>query len=152
MKQMYLDDTSSLDNAVAYIIHHTSRILRFHLAKFFQNQGVDISPEQWFILFRLYERPGQSQGELADRDLHDHPNITRLLDALERRKLVYRAADPGDRRRSLVSLTEEGQQTMERLLPLVVEERKRLFAGLTPEEIAAFVSTLRRIEANLVSE
>jgi DNA-binding MarR family transcriptional regulator len=148
----YINDTSSLDTAVAYVIQRNSRLLRFHLAKFFQRVGAPISPEQWFLLFRLYERPGQAQSDLADRDLQDHPNITRLVDALEQRALVERTPDPDDRRRSLVSLTAAGQQLMESLLPQVVAERQRIFQGLSSTELETLVTLLHTIERNLLAD
>lgn len=148
----YIHDTSSLDTAMAYILQRTSRLLRVHLVKFFQRLEVPLSPEQWFLLFRLYERAEQAQSELADRDLHDHPNITRLIDALEQRALVQRAPDPTDRRRSLVSLTPAGQELIGNLLPQVVAERARIFRGLAPAELATLAALLRKIEHNLVED
>ncbi|NJL35122.1 MAG: MarR family transcriptional regulator [Chloroflexaceae bacterium] len=118
------------------------------MGKVFQEQGINISPEQWFILVRLFQQAGQSQGELADRDLNDHPNITRLLDALERAELIERRSDPNDRRRTLVYLSAQGTRMMEQLLPLVFEERKRLFDGFSNTEIATLIQMLNRIEHN----
>lgn len=146
----YINDTSSLDRAIAYIIHRTSRLLRFHLARFFRHMDTPISPEHWFLLFRLYERPGQAQSELADRDLQDHPNITRLIDGLDQHGLVQRLPDPTDRRRTLVSLTEAGTQLMDSLMPHVVAERQRIFRGLSSAELETLVVILRKIEQNLV--
>lgn len=145
----HIHDTSSLDKATAYRIHRTARMLRVHLNKTFQKLGLDISMEQWFILFRLYERSGQSQSELADKDLNDHPNITRMIDALEKRQLVKREADPDDRRRHLISLTEEGQQLMLDMMPVVVEVREQVFGGIPQSDIDFVIATLDKIEANL---
>lgn len=145
----YITDTSSLNNAIAYIIQRCNRRLRLSLAKFLQNSGANISPEQWYLLFRLFERPGQSQSELADEELNDHPNITRLLDALQRRDLVRREPDPDDRRRTLVYLTDRGQDLVATLLPQVVEERKRIFRGLNQDDLDRLVETVHQIERNL---
>ena len=73
-----INDTSTLDKATAYSILRMSRLLRMDLSRTLQNAGVGITPEQWFILFRLYEQDGLSQSDLADKLLNDHPNITRL--------------------------------------------------------------------------
>jgi DNA-binding MarR family transcriptional regulator len=152
MNPDYIYDNTSLDKAVAYKIQRTARLLRLHLTKFMQQVGADITPEQWFILFRLYEKDGQSQGELADKDLQDHPNVTRMLDALEKRHLVVRQADPYDRRKSLIFLTDAGQHLLAYLLPLAIEERKKVLAGLTPAEISVFITVLTRIEANVLMD
>jgi DNA-binding MarR family transcriptional regulator len=149
MDSHFIYDTNSLDNAVAFIIERTGRLLRYNLARLLRESGSDISPEQWFILFRLHEHPAVSQGELADRTLHDHPNITRLLDGLERRNFVRRTSDPTDRRRTLISLTDDGQRFVNQLFPVVFAERARILRTIEPAEIATLVATLRKIEQNL---
>lgn len=142
--------TRNLEEATAYLIHRTDRLLRIHLINFFEKVGVEITPEQMFIMFRLYRQEGQSQAELADKILNDHPNVTRMLDALEKRGLVTRTADPEDRRKYLIFFTEAGKALMNRLAPLAIEERRRLFQGLSQQELDAFEAVLKRIEQNIL--
>lgn len=148
----HIRDTTSLDQATAYRIHRTARMLRVHLNKTFHALGLDISMEQWFILFRLHERAGQSQSELADKDLNDHPNITRMVDALEKRELVKREADPTDRRRHLISLTEPGQALMSDVMPVIVGVREQVFAGISQSDVDVVVATLDKIETNIAEK
>jgi DNA-binding MarR family transcriptional regulator len=143
--------TNKLDQATAYLIHRMARLLRVHLIQFFEREGLDITPEQMFIMFRLHEKEGQAQAELADKALNDHPNVTRLLDALEKRDFIARRADPEDRRKSLIFLTEEGQVLMTRLLPLAIEERRRLFRGITQQELDLFEDIMKRVEQNILA-
>jgi MarR family transcriptional regulator, transcriptional regulator for hemolysin len=142
--------TNNIDQATAYLIHRMARLLRVHLIQFFEREGLEITPEQMFILFKLYEKEGQPQAELADKALNDHPNVTRLLDALEKHSLIARRADPEDRRKSLIFLTEESQALMARLLPLAIEERRRLFKGITQQELDLFENVLKRVEQNIL--
>ncbi|MEM6530931.1 MAG: MarR family transcriptional regulator [Chloroflexota bacterium] len=146
------DDTSSLDNATAYVMLRTSRLLRFHLDKFLESAGAPISPEQWIILFKLWERPGLPQNALTDPVLNDEPNITRLIRALIQHGYVERITDETDRRRKLVSLTAKGEALMAHLLPLVVETRKRIFSGIPEDELERFVELLHRVEDNLIED
>ncbi|MCB0196509.1 MAG: MarR family transcriptional regulator [Anaerolineae bacterium] len=88
---------------------------------------------------------------MADKDLNDHPNITRLVDALQKRDMIRRDADPNDRRKSLVYLTEKARTFMEDILPAIIEERKRIFTGISNEEIEQFLQTLEKIEANALN-
>ena len=150
MRIDHIYDTSSIDNATAYKIQRTARLLRYSLNRFFQQLDLVISQEQWFILFRLYEKQGQSQRELADKDLNDHPNITRLIDALVRQGYVRREADPRDRRRSLIYLTAEGETLMESLKPKIIETRRQVFAGVSAEEIEVLGQILQKIEVNMM--
>lgn len=144
----HIHNLSSIENATAYIILRTARLLRFNLAKTMGEHG--ISPEQWFILFKLYERPGRSQKELADPNLNDHPNITRMVDTLESSGFLIRTQDPADRRRHLLYLTDKGHTFMETMRPTIVKERQKLFSGISDAEIDQLLSILARIDQNVV--
>lgn len=145
----HLTDTSSIDQATAYRIVHTGRLLRAHLNHILRRQGLTLTWEQWVLVFRLHERDGRPQSDLADPALQDHPNITRMIDSLVKQGYVRRQRDPDDRRRQLVFLTDNGRALMDRLLPNVVTERQKLFAGISPAEVTLLLDVLRRVEENL---
>lgn len=63
-------------------------------------------------------------------------STTSLLDTLERRGLVARLPDPGDRRKVLVSLTAEGQHVVDDLLPRMVALQTAVMTGLSELERA----------------
>jgi len=142
-------DITDLNNAVAYIILRVSRLLRLHLNRTLTELGVDISPEQWFILFKLHNQTPLPQVALADPVINDEPNIARLVRALEKEGYVKRVADENDRRQRLVSLTEDGQALMDRLLPAIIPVRETIFADIDDSEVEQLVSILHRLEANL---
>ena len=142
-----ITDVSSIDKAVAYIITSTARHLKLHLQRNLREHN--IGPEQWFLLFRLYEKDGRSQKELADQNANDYPNITRLIDALSKKGFVERRADPSDRRKQLVFLTDSGRNFMEGLMPWVIDVRKEVFKGISKAELFQLVDTLQKIEENL---
>lgn len=80
--------------------------------------------------------PGISAGELAEI-LHTHPStVTGLLKRLATKKLITRKADPNDRRRVLVGLTEKGRgidvETAGSVEAAIVEA----FAQVDPKAIA----------------
>jgi len=141
---------SILEDSASYLIYRVGRLSRFQTSQFFKEVGVDITPEQWVLLLRLFEKDGQSQGELADKNFHDYPNITRMVDALENRMLAERTPDPGDRRKFLIHLTQEGRGLVEKFLPRVVEMKKKNFMGLAKEDRNSLMSLLRKIESNLL--
>lgn len=140
-----------MEDSATYLIYRVGRLSRFQTSQFFKEAGVDITPEQWIILLRLIEKDGQSQGELADKNFHDYPNITRMVDALEKRMLVERTSDPEDRRKFLIHLTQEGRGLVEKFLPRVVEMKKKNFMGLAKEDRNSLMNLLRKIENNLLN-
>jgi DNA-binding MarR family transcriptional regulator len=60
--------------------------------KKFPYAGLEITIEQWSILYHLWKEDGLSQQELCNRTFRDKPSITRLIDNLEKQHLVKRVA------------------------------------------------------------
>jgi DNA-binding MarR family transcriptional regulator len=141
--------SADLDEALAFRIHRTNRLLRTHLGRFLELHEPGLSPEQWFLMARIAQHGPVRQVALAEPVLGDPPNVSRLIDALVERGYVARSPDPADRRSWLVSLTALGRRRADRVLRRVVSERQLVFDGLTERELAAMVSTLDRIDDNL---
>ena len=146
-----LADVSSLDKALPYRIERVARRLRVPLARVLAEQGHGLSPQQWFMLFRLHERDGRSQSELTDATVDDRPYVSRQVRGLEMAGYVRRAADPSDGRRTLVTLTEAGQACVADMLPIAVETRRSLFEGVDASALAVFADVLDQLERNLRS-
>jgi DNA-binding MarR family transcriptional regulator len=84
---------------------------------------------------------------ISERLLVTTASVTSLLDTLERRGLVTRTPDPDDRRKVLVSLTDEGRRTVDGFLPEVVALQTALMAGLSETERRRFIRSLIAIRA-----
>ena len=146
--EQVLYETDDLEKALAYRVHRAARVLRLHLSRFLAHHGLDISQEQYFILFKVRSRPGSSQADLADEVLSDHPNVTRLVDSLVVRGYVERKPDPHDRRRHAVFLTDRGAELMDRLIPAVIKARRALYDGIAFDDLTVFVRVLSAIEGH----
>ena len=72
-----------------------------------------VNEQKWRVLRVLDESGPMDQSLLADRACLQLPSLTRILRAMEDQALVVRATDPGDRRRSIVSITAAGQQVID---------------------------------------
>jgi DNA-binding MarR family transcriptional regulator len=70
----------------------------------------DLAFAEYDVLLRLARSPGRSlrMSDLAERVLLSPSGLTRLVDRLEERGLVERAADRADRRVAYASLTPRG--------------------------------------------
>ena len=81
---------------------------------------------------------------LGDRLGVTRPNITKLVDGLERSGLVKRMPHPDDRRMVQAQLTPEGAALANRALPGRVVRIERLWEELDPDELEALVALLQR--------
>jgi DNA-binding MarR family transcriptional regulator len=117
-----------------------------HYKRFFLSKNFDITPQQWHALNRLWRQDGISQAKLAKKTYKDYSFTTRLLDDLEKKKLVIRVKDPGDRRVNKIYLTDEGRDFKYKIIPSFLEMSEKLREGLSDEELLA----LRRLCLKLI--
>jgi DNA-binding MarR family transcriptional regulator len=143
------DDYTPTQNSLGFIIYRTALALKSALQRFFKENGFEITAEQWAIIRHLWEEDGLSQRELAEKTSKDKPNITRMIDALEQKRLVFRQPDPRDRRKYCIYLTKEGKHLQERLLPLAQDLRERVTQNLTAQELDLLKDTLDKIYQNI---
>ncbi|HWL00913.1 MAG TPA: MarR family transcriptional regulator [Microbacteriaceae bacterium] len=86
-----------------------------------------------------------TQRELAAFLRLDPSQVVALVDGLERRGLVRREADPGDRRVNAIVITEAGQSLHARASRAVAGSRDRQLAALTPAEVTTLTGLLAKI-------
>jgi DNA-binding MarR family transcriptional regulator len=75
--------------------------------------------------------------------------ITGRIDRLERRGLVERMPDPGDRRAILVALTDRGREVVDAAIAANTAAEARFLAGFEDDEVAILSRLLRKLLANL---
>jgi DNA-binding MarR family transcriptional regulator len=87
-----------------------------------------ISPTQYNVLRILRGSPqGLPCNEVAQRMITRDPDITRLLDRLEKRGLISRRRETQDRRLVTARITPEGLQLLANLdVPVLAAHRRRL--------------------------
>ncbi len=107
------------------------------------------SSGRYTLLRILYFAPGRrlTQIEIVNEMEVTSPNVTYLIDALEKEGLVARSPHPTDRRLTFVELTPAGVATCDVLVPAMVDFIALLLRGLSEEEkrqLYEFVDRLRR--------
>ena len=133
----------------SFITGKASTAIARRLQKNFKQNGVDITIEQWSELYHLWKEDGKSQQQLCDATFRDKPSITRLVDNLEKLKLVKRVASKGDRRINLICLTPEAQKLQVHTMALANQTLNEALAGVTPGQIEIAKEVLNQVYENL---
>jgi len=94
----------SLENSVGYLVRSVTRALLSRFNENLLSAGFDITSDHWAIIATLWNRDAQTQKFLGYITMRDKANITRLVDALEKRNLEVRIPDEEDRRQNLITL------------------------------------------------
>lgn len=119
------------------------------LQKNFRNAGLEITIEQWSVLYHLWKEDGLSQQELCTRTFRDKPSITRLIDNLEKQHLVKRVASPSDRRINLVQLTEAAKDLQQITIDLANQTMAEALVGVDKKDIETVKAVFQKVYDNL---
>ena len=120
------------------------------LQKNFRLAGLEITIEQWSVLYHLWKKDGLSQQELCNRTFRDKPSITRLLDNLEKQKLVKRMPSKEDRRINLVCLTESAKLLQDKTIELANQTMDEALIGVGKNEIEIVKQVFQKVYDNLL--
>ncbi len=119
------------------------------LQKKFNAAGLNITIEQWSVLYHLWKQEGISQQELCNATFRDKPSITRLVDNLEKANLVKRVASENDRRINLIFLTKQSQNLQEETMALADETLNEALISVPSDRIDVCKEVLQLVYDNL---
>ncbi len=126
MNDKYTTRVPRREELVFLEIQKTADILARGAVAIFKSE--DISATQYNVLRILRGSPqGLPCGEIANRMITRDPDMTRLLDRMEKRGLISRARDEKDRRTVVTTVTSDGKELLARLdEPIQQIHRKQL--------------------------
>jgi DNA-binding MarR family transcriptional regulator len=110
----------------------------------------ELSSTQYNVLRILRGSPdGLPCGEIATRMITRDPDITRLLDRLEKRALISRCRETKDRRMVMARITPEGLKVLARLDEPVQEGHRKQLRHLGRERLRALTELLQAARAQV---
>lgn len=138
-EQIMPDSDYILEDQIGYLL----RLVSQRHGVIFQKHTINsITPTQFSALIKIHENKGCSQNHLGRLAGMDVATVKGVVDRLQAKGLIVSSADPGDRRRHLMSLSPDGEKiiddmksagkriTAETLKPLTEQEQKSLVKAL----------------------
>nr|WP_239535697.1 MarR family transcriptional regulator [Dyella kyungheensis] len=107
----------------------------------------DLSMTEWRVMAVLARFDGLSAREVAERTLMDKVAVSRALSKLVETGWVTRAIHDGDKRRSVLGLSEAGWAIHEVVAPMAREHERNLLSKLDDEERSWLVRILDKLQA-----
>ncbi len=133
----------------SFITGKASIAIARRLQKKFNTSGINLTIEQWSVLYHLWKEDGKSQQELCNATFRDKPSITRLVDNLEKLNLVKRVADDKDRRINKIQLTKQALKLQEETMQLAEETLNEALSGVPPDQVEMCKVVLQKVYDNL---
>ena len=136
-----------LDDYLPYLLNRAGARLAASFGEEVRPLGATL--QTWRVLAALRERDGRRMGDLSQTTAIEVSTLTRLVDGMERKRLVARRRDPQDARVVLLHVTAAGRRLTEKLLPIAERYERVALDGFSPREADRLRDALRRLYANM---
>ena len=111
--------------------------------------GEQVSMAQSHVLSEVRRLGSPSMQQVADELGMDVTTFSRQIKSLEAKRLVCRRVSPDDRRVSLLGLTDEGRQALERIDGYMAIRLERVFSRMSSFERETVVRSLGLLNESL---
>jgi len=131
-----------------YVNILNSRIKKCFIDRLQQN-GINVTPEQYLVLDILWEKQSISQQNIADLIQKDKNSVTKIIDSLEKKNLVNRVVDQKDRRINKIELTQEGLALEKITTEVAINFMNDTIKDIDNQDLDKFVEVMHKLKGNL---
>ncbi|KAB7707878.1 MarR family transcriptional regulator [Bacillus aerolatus] len=104
-----------------------------------------LHPTEFAVLELLYHKGPQPLQQIGSKILLASGSITYVVDKLEKKQLLKRAACPTDRRVIHAEITEKGREFIDNVFPQHEESIHQLLSSLSEEEKETAIAIMRKL-------
>lgn len=130
-------------------------ILNCSIIKYFAKEliknGINLTPEQYLVMDILWDEGVMSQQTIADIIQKDKNSVTKFIDSLERKGLVYRSVNSNDRRVNDIIVSDEGMKLKHRTTEVAINMMRNVLANIEEKELVVFDNVMNKIKNNIDS-
>jgi DNA-binding MarR family transcriptional regulator len=146
-KAFYNVDTFVGCKSVGYLVRRCHNKLMPRAEALFAD--AELSFSQWVVLMSVRDKAADTCADLARNMNHDTGAVTRLVDQLEKRRLIARVRSTSDRRVVHLKLLPAGRAMAKALTPRIVDFWNRVLEDFSPAEAASLLTLLTRLDQRL---
>jgi DNA-binding MarR family transcriptional regulator len=132
-----------VDDYLGYLLGQANHALFKDFEAVVREAG--LSSLEWRVLATLSGQSGLPVGQLAHEVLSQQPTVTKLVQRLAAQGWVSLKSDPGDQRRTLVSITPAGQKKASALIEQARQHEALTLGGLSTADVTRLKRQLRRL-------
>lgn len=130
-------------------------IINCSLIKYFAKEliknDINLTPEQYLVMDILWDAETLSQQAIADIIQKDKNSVTKFIDSLEKKGLVYRTVNKNDRRINNIMVSEEGLKLKDKTTEVAVNMMEKVLKDIKDDDLVAFDKVMNQIKNNIDS-
>ena len=135
------------EKSFGYVLVDVTRLFRKHFDR--RAVPLGLTRAQWRALKAISHTPGMSQTELAEFLEMEAIPVGRVIDRLQQSGFVERRADPNDRRRWLLHVTEKSHGVIDEMEQISRELRREAQRGVKAADMQTMIDVLTKMKENL---
>jgi DNA-binding MarR family transcriptional regulator len=132
----------SVEQEAMLNVVRTADRLASEMAEVLKPSGLSATQYNVLRILRGAGNDGLPCGEIASRMVTRDPDVTRLLDRLEKRRLIRRSRDNKDRRIVCARITEAGAKILNELDPIVLDAHRRQLSHMRADQLRQLIELL----------
>jgi MarR family transcriptional repressor of emrRAB len=106
-----------------------------------------LTEAEFRVLTTLFSQPDgvANPSDLCSKTSQSPANMSRISDALVGRDLITRLSSQQDRRKMVLRITDQGEELVQRLLPMMWEPLQAMFRDLSEEQRLVLIVQLKSL-------
>jgi DNA-binding MarR family transcriptional regulator len=146
-KQHYQVSTYRAQMSIGYLVKRAHSLMLDIMEPVIEQRGFSFI--QYVVLSALRDGIAVNPKAICLQFRHDSGALTRIIDQLAERGLLERVRRDRDRRKVELQLTPAGRETIESLIPLVVDKLNEVLADFSKAEVQEMLRLLVKLNTTL---
>jgi DNA-binding MarR family transcriptional regulator len=146
-KQHYQVATYKAQLSVGYLVKRAHSLMLDIMEPVIEQRG--FSFVQYVVMSALRDGIAVNPKVICSQFRHDSGALTRIIDQLAERGLLERVRRDRDRRKVELQLTPAGRETIESIIPLVVDKLNEVLADFSKTEVQELLRLLVKLNTTL---
>ena len=134
---------------IAVYINIVNCSLIKYFAKELSRNDINLTPEQYLVMDILWDAEVMSQQAIADIIQKDKNSVTKFIDSLEKKGLVYRQVNKTDRRVNNIVVSEEGMKLKVKTTEVAIGMMRNVLKNIKEEDLMALDKVMNQIKENI---
>ena len=134
---------------IAVYINIVNCSLIKYFAKELSRNDINLTPEQYLVMDILWDAEVMSQQAIADIIQKDKNSVTKFIDSLEKKGLVYRQVNKTDRRVNNIVVSEEGMRLKAKTTEVAIGMMRNVLKDIKEEDLMALDKVMNQIKENI---
>jgi DNA-binding MarR family transcriptional regulator len=146
-KQHYQVSTYKAQLSVGYLVKRAHSLMLDIMEPVIEQRG--FSFVQYVVMSALRDGIAMNPKVICTQFRHDSGALTRIIDQLAERGLLERVRRDKDRRKVELQLTPAGRETIESIIPLVVDKLNEVLTDFSKAEVQELLRLLVKLNTTL---